>query len=255
MSTPLQRARTKLRVMYQLQQAAREHQRRSVDGHEAAGSPVANGAEANHAQAQHDEENPLKTLSLPLLPKLPPCRSDTLGTESSEPPRSSLDLQRRSGGPLPGSATEASPEAPGLLSFSTDVSAIWGLLVSSYMNLLLVAVPLGFAAQLLGWSAGLRFSLVRDIRILSVNCHPKGEWSWNSTRMAASPPRNMSSTKLCTTCSCSACRCSVRRGREPEQSGRGSQNNCCVPTRCSHIEKPSIVLLALAPAPLGQIMA
>lgn len=50
MSTPLQRARTKLRVMYQLQQAAREHQRRSEDGREAAGSPVANGAEANHAQ-------------------------------------------------------------------------------------------------------------------------------------------------------------------------------------------------------------
>jgi hypothetical protein len=32
--------------------------------------------------------------------------------------------------------------------------------MSSYMNLLLVAVPLGFAAQLLGWSAGLRFGLV-----------------------------------------------------------------------------------------------
>lgn len=45
---------------------------------------------------------------------------------------------------------------------AADARAIWGLLMSSYMNLLLVAVPLGFAAQLLGWSAGLRFGLVRQ---------------------------------------------------------------------------------------------
>jgi hypothetical protein len=48
----------------------------------------------------------------------------------------------------------------GVIDVSADARAIWGLLMSSYMNLLLVAVPLGFAAQLLGWSAGLRFSLV-----------------------------------------------------------------------------------------------
>lgn len=48
MSTPLQRARTKLRVMYRLQQAAREHNDTIEEGHEP-GSPVVNGAEADHA--------------------------------------------------------------------------------------------------------------------------------------------------------------------------------------------------------------
>ena len=48
----------------------------------------------------------------------------------------------------------------GVIDVAADARAIWGLLMSSYMNLLLVAVPLGFAAQLLGWSAGLRFGLV-----------------------------------------------------------------------------------------------
>ena len=51
----------------------------------------------------------------------------------------------------------------GVVDVAADARAIWGLLMSSYMNLLLVAVPLGFAAQLLGWSAGLRFSLVRQV--------------------------------------------------------------------------------------------
>lgn len=32
-------------------------------------------------QVQRDEEHTLKSLSLPLLPKLPPCRSDTITTE------------------------------------------------------------------------------------------------------------------------------------------------------------------------------
>lgn len=34
-------------------------------------------------QAQHDEENPAKSLSLPLLPKLHPCRTDTLASEGA----------------------------------------------------------------------------------------------------------------------------------------------------------------------------
>ena len=34
-------------------------------------------------QAQHDEENPVKSLSLPLLPKLHPCRTDTLASEGA----------------------------------------------------------------------------------------------------------------------------------------------------------------------------
>ncbi len=51
MSTPLQRARTKLRVMYRLQQAARDHQeqRRIEEGDEQPHSPVANGVEADAA--------------------------------------------------------------------------------------------------------------------------------------------------------------------------------------------------------------
>jgi hypothetical protein len=51
----------------------------------------------------------------------------------------------------------------GTIDVAADAKAIWGLLMSSYMNLLLVAVPLGFAAQLLGWSAGLRFGLVSSL--------------------------------------------------------------------------------------------
>jgi hypothetical protein len=34
-------------------------------------------------QAQHEEENPVKSLSLPLLPKLHPCRTDTLASEGA----------------------------------------------------------------------------------------------------------------------------------------------------------------------------
>jgi hypothetical protein len=52
MSTPLQRARTKLRVMYRLQQAAAaQHEQDGTieEGHEP-GSPVVNGAAAEHPQ-------------------------------------------------------------------------------------------------------------------------------------------------------------------------------------------------------------
>ena len=52
MSTPLQRARTKLRVMYRLQQAAaaqHEHDGTIEEGYEP-GSPVVNGAAAEHPQ-------------------------------------------------------------------------------------------------------------------------------------------------------------------------------------------------------------
>jgi hypothetical protein len=53
MSTPLQRARTKLRVMYRLQQAAREPDGTIEEGHEPS-SPVANGAPAERPQVlQH----------------------------------------------------------------------------------------------------------------------------------------------------------------------------------------------------------
>lgn len=48
----------------------------------------------------------------------------------------------------------------GAINVEADAKAIFGLLMSSYMNVLLVAVPLGFAAQIFGWSAGLRFGLV-----------------------------------------------------------------------------------------------
>ena len=42
----------------------------------------------------------------------------------------------------------------------SDLKAVAGLLTSSYLNLLLVAVPLGFASHFLGWPAWLRFTLV-----------------------------------------------------------------------------------------------
>ena len=41
-----------------------------------------------------------------------------------------------------------------------DVTAIWGLLTSSYLNVLLLSVPLGYLAHALKWAPLLRFSLV-----------------------------------------------------------------------------------------------
>ena len=41
-----------------------------------------------------------------------------------------------------------------------DVTAILGLLTSSYLNLLLLSVPLGYLAQALQWAPLLRFGLV-----------------------------------------------------------------------------------------------
>lgn len=45
MSTPLQRARTKLRVMYRLQQATRDHQEHGLEEGEEADPSAANGAQ------------------------------------------------------------------------------------------------------------------------------------------------------------------------------------------------------------------
>ncbi len=51
----------------------------------------------------------------------------------------------------------------GVLSPMKDAKAIWGLLWSSCMNILLVAAPLGVAAHMLAWPATLRFGLVRSV--------------------------------------------------------------------------------------------
>ena len=52
MSTPLQRARTKLRVMYRLQQAVQEHRDRAIEVGEEGGpaSPAPSGALAQGVQ-------------------------------------------------------------------------------------------------------------------------------------------------------------------------------------------------------------
>ena len=52
------------------------------------------------------------------------------------------------------------PCAPGVISVKSDVTAIWGLLTSSYLNMLLLSVPLGYTAHALNWAPLLRFSLV-----------------------------------------------------------------------------------------------
>ena len=49
----------------------------------------------------------------------------------------------------------------GIVSLTGDTKAVWGLLTSSWLNLLLLSVPLGYAAHFLNWSPIARFSLVR----------------------------------------------------------------------------------------------
>ncbi len=53
----------------------------------------------------------------------------------------------------------------------SDLTAVWGLLTSSYLNLLLLSVPLGYMAQALGWAPLLRFGLVSSIQ-RSEAAHP-----------------------------------------------------------------------------------
>ena len=48
----------------------------------------------------------------------------------------------------------------GVIAVKGDVTAIWGLLTSSYLNVLLLSVPLGYLAHALSWAPLLRFSLV-----------------------------------------------------------------------------------------------
>lgn len=48
----------------------------------------------------------------------------------------------------------------GVIAVKGDVTAIWGLLTSSYLNVLLLSVPLGYLAHALNWAPLLRFSLV-----------------------------------------------------------------------------------------------
>ena len=43
----------------------------------------------------------------------------------------------------------------------SDLQALWGLLVSSWLNVLLVLVPLGYLSHMLEWNAVAIFSLVR----------------------------------------------------------------------------------------------
>lgn len=42
----------------------------------------------------------------------------------------------------------------------SDAKAIAGLITSSYLNVLLLSIPFGFAAHFCGWPALLRFGLV-----------------------------------------------------------------------------------------------
>ena len=48
----------------------------------------------------------------------------------------------------------------GVISVKGDLTAIWGLLTSSYLNVLLLSVPLGYLAHAMNWAPLLRFSLV-----------------------------------------------------------------------------------------------
>eukprot|EP00884_Botryococcus_braunii_P017948 jgi/Botrbrau1/4837/Bobra.0325s0048.1 len=59
----------------------------------------------------------------------------------------------------PGDPEEPGDPPPGWIAPKTDAAAVWHLFTSSYMNLLLVSVPLGFLAQYLNWGAPAIFSL------------------------------------------------------------------------------------------------
>lgn len=60
----------------------------------------------------------------------------------------------------------------GIISPKTDAAALLRLVTSSWMSLFLVAVPLGFCAQFLGWGSIAIFVLVRLLSALLLgDCH------------------------------------------------------------------------------------
>ena len=62
--------------------------------------------------------------------------------------------------PSPSFPSIAASLGAGVIAVKGDVTAIWGLLTSSYLNVLLLSVPLGYLAHALSWAPLLRFSLV-----------------------------------------------------------------------------------------------
>ena len=67
----------------------------------------------------------------------------------------------------------------GVISVKSDLSAVWGLLTSSYLNLLLLSVPLGYMAQALRWAPLLRFGLVSSSHLTVA--HGRSEPAWSCT--------------------------------------------------------------------------
>ena len=63
----------------------------------------------------------------------------------------------------------------GLLAPLSDAKAIWGLLVSSYMNVFLISIPLGFLAHFLSWGAVPVFVLVSTSRTVQLSAATTAE--------------------------------------------------------------------------------
>jgi Ca2+:H+ antiporter len=171
MSTPLSRARVALRVIHRFQAGVR----RDVED----GDPEAAAA----SEAAGEAEDRL----LPLLPKL---RRESMSQANGEAPASPAPSSARREAARVASATsgelstmfrtgsgtgflrsqsrrsdyqasEAHPSttAPGYFAPVSDAKAISGLILSSWLNVLLLSVPFGFVAQFLNWPAAWRFGL------------------------------------------------------------------------------------------------
>jgi hypothetical protein len=76
----------------------------------------------------------------------------------------------------PHSSSGDHKKVPAFWSPKSDIKAVWGLLTSSWLNVALVLVPLGYASSKLGWNATAIFTLVRafvgSVRPFACCCVP-----------------------------------------------------------------------------------
>lgn len=134
MSTPLTRARAKLRAVHRLQNAPRlGREARACETNEE--QSAAETGEAPNIERDH-------TTSL-LQPKLQ--RASFSSGRGSFNRRSSLSDDE--------GEFEAHTEDPGYFAPMADLRAFSGLIFSSYLNILLLVVPLSFCSHYLNWSA------------------------------------------------------------------------------------------------------
>ena len=63
---------------------------------------------------------------------------------------------------------QSPPPQSGWIAPRQDLKTAWEMLISSWLNVLLLLLPLGFASGLLGWPASATFILVRVAVVAAV---------------------------------------------------------------------------------------